>query len=175
VLECRSAGQHSIKGQSCAWSKTSSFEDSEQTTEGVNGFLEERYDGTEKSPFIINTWNPAMNSENEMEQEPKESRCEPFVYKALDLSDEFREFRLLKLLPANDFNGDIQCEIFHCTLDERPEYESLSYVWGDPAITVPILLHGTPHPVTTNLGLALRYLRYKNRVRTMWVDALCIN
>jgi hypothetical protein len=29
--------------------------------------------------------------------------------------------------------------------------------------------------VTTNLELALRYLRRENRARTLWIDALCIN
>jgi hypothetical protein len=54
-------------------------------------------------------------------------------------------------------------------------YEALSYTWGDADITVPILLHGIPHPVTINLELALRHIRYEDRPRIMWIDALCIN
>lgn len=65
--------------------------------------------------------------------------------------------------------------MFPSTMDECPPYEALSYVWGDPDITVPIQLHGSGHKVTRNLELALRYIRLGDRERVMWVDALCIN
>jgi hypothetical protein len=48
-------------------------------------------------------------------------------------------------------------------------------VWGDANITVPIRLHDTTRSVTTNLGLALRYLRLAEQERIIWVDALCIH
>jgi Heterokaryon incompatibility protein (HET) len=37
-----------------------------------------------------------------------------------------------------------------------PEYEALSYVWGDPLITRPIKLNGQPYHATENLEAALR-------------------
>jgi hypothetical protein len=56
-----------------------------------------------------------------------------------------------------------------------PEFEALSYVWGDPLITRPIKLNGQPYQVTENLEAALRGLRHDDRVRIMWIDAICIN
>jgi hypothetical protein len=62
------------------------------------------------------------------------------------------------------------------TLDakNRVGFEALSYTWGDPKATLPITLHGKPHHITKNLEVALRHLRYPERERTLWVDALCI-
>jgi hypothetical protein len=56
-----------------------------------------------------------------------------------------------------------------------PEFEALSYVWGDPLITRPIKLNDQPYQVTENLEAALRRLRHDDRVRIMWIDAICIN
>jgi hypothetical protein len=96
-----------------------------------------------------------------------------FPYHELD--HESRAFRLIRLLPSVDFDAEILCELFESLLDNCPRYDALSYVWGDANITVPIRLHDTTHPVTTNLGLALRYLRLAEEERIIWVDALCIN
>jgi hypothetical protein len=38
-----------------------------------------------------------------------------------------------------------------------------------------ILLNGVSQAVTPNLETALRYLRYEDRPRVLWVDAVCIN
>jgi hypothetical protein len=50
----------------------------------------------------------------------------PFIYKALNPTT--REFRLLRLLPSRDFSSQIQCELFHSSLDDCPPYKALSYV-----------------------------------------------
>ncbi|KAH8744029.1 heterokaryon incompatibility protein-domain-containing protein [Hyaloscypha sp. PMI_1271] len=58
------------------------------------------------------------------------------------------------------------------------EYFALSYTWGDPSITRPIIVNGHVVEVTENLEKALRVLRdrpeFKSGVK-LWVDALCIN
>ncbi|PMD14887.1 heterokaryon incompatibility, partial [Hyaloscypha hepaticicola] len=55
-----------------------------------------------------------------------------------------------------------------------PDYVALSYCWGDPSITHPIIVNDLPVQVTTNLEAALRALRHQ-KVETVWIDALCIN
>ncbi|KAK4901388.1 hypothetical protein LTR27_001946 [Elasticomyces elasticus] len=60
-------------------------------------------------------------------------------------------------------------------LDEAPEYEALSYVWGETTGSRAILLAGEEHKVTANLHGALGALRYTDRPRLLWVDAVCIN
>jgi hypothetical protein len=61
------------------------------------------------------------------------------------------------------------------SLDEFPGYEALSYVWGDPEITFPILIDGQSYHVTENLHVALQKMRRKTEPRLMWVDAICID
>lgn len=50
----------------------------------------------------------------------------------------------------------------------------LSYCWRDPLVTVPIQVDGRVEHITTNLEAVLRELRAR-RIKTVWVDALCIN
>ena len=64
----------------------------------------------------------------------------------------------------------------------EPAFEALSYTWGSQQdlVTAEIISHyggGGGHTVFTrrNLAAALRSLRYPDKVRTLWVDAICIN
>jgi len=82
--------------------------------------------------------------------------------------------RVVRLEPGS-FDSPIQCRLHHVDLDTRPKYEALSYVWGDPDATIPIELEAHSFPVTKNLECALRYLRYPDTVRILWIDAICID
>jgi Heterokaryon incompatibility protein (HET) len=122
-----------------------------------------------------------------------------FLYRPLDLDPQSRQLRFLHLLPAQRFDDDIHCTIFHGSLQDRPSYEALSYVWGSeenkPSIHlsyVPEQTEGAseaqdeenpkltskksvPIQVTQNLFVALRHIRLPDVSRTMWIDAICIN
>lgn len=106
-----------------------------------------------------------------------------FHYRALDPSK--REIRLLKLLrprlpgakKKQESNlGDIKvrCELQHASLDDKPKYTALSYAWGDPTVTVPVILDNCLVHVTENLESGLRQLQ-ASETGALWVDALCIN
>lgn len=76
-------------------------------------------------------------------------------------------------------------------IDIKPDYEALSYAWGTADnselvyICSSVDAQGEDFNVSShscallriraNLACALRYLRYKDRIRTLWVDAVCIN
>lgn len=95
------------------------------------------------------------------------------IYQKLDLGR--REVRLITLLPGK-YEDPISGALSVVSLAEAPTYEALSYVWGDPTVTLPIRVDGLDFQVTTNLEAALRHLRYRDgRNRTLWVDAICIN
>ena len=85
--------------------------------------------------------------------------------------------RLLKLLPASNDADDnpLSCGLEDCRLSANPSYEALSYTWGQPIF--PEILHTDNGilKITENLTLALRRLRFKERVRYLWIDAVCIN
>ncbi|KAG9233216.1 heterokaryon incompatibility protein-domain-containing protein [Amylocarpus encephaloides] len=100
-----------------------------------------------------------------------------------------RESRRLHILPENlhgqsvssneaspaDESTPVRCSVTHASLDHAPIYNALSYTWGDASITVPILVDEATFQATVNLEAALRHLRLKDEVVTLWVDALCIN
>lgn len=82
--------------------------------------------------------------------------------------------RILHLL-SGEFNDQITCELLTEPVENMPPYEALSYTWGDPDKKVDITVNRKPFWVTVNLKTALRYLRYADRPRLLWVDAICIN
>jgi Heterokaryon incompatibility protein (HET) len=123
-----------------------------------------------------------------------------------------RHIRLLHLLPRAEvpfpspFWSDaetIHCSIKIISLDEKPEYDALSYTWGNP-ITVyeneeqakagakifdksrEIVCNGAPLTVSANLYDALIAIRRvprdvfkgfieRPRAENIWIDAICIN
>lgn len=102
-----------------------------------------------------------------------------FVYQALP-DDDTQAIRVLKVLPSIEFEDDIECELLHTSLKgaNRIEYEALSYTWGDTkdlGNRGAIMLHGHEHKITQNLESGLRRLRFNDRPRILWVDAICIN
>ncbi|KAH9216671.1 heterokaryon incompatibility protein-domain-containing protein, partial [Leptodontidium sp. 2 PMI_412] len=86
--------------------------------------------------------------------------------------------RLLRLGPPEDEAASIKCQLFNFTLDESdnrpPQYEALSYVWGDPEKTLHIFIDEHSFNVTENLHAALWHLRNR-AIEWVWADAICIN
>ena len=60
-------------------------------------------------------------------------------------------------------------------MNKRPEFEALSYVWGDSSGVEPIFIDGKIKYIRLNLLSALRSLRHRTSERVLWIDALCIN
>ncbi len=104
-----------------------------------------------------------------------EDPTRPFQYRPL--SEIHSEIRLVTVISRSHTKGGIlECEVEHVSLDENvPPYAALSYVWGDPARTVAILLNGHSHAITENLAVALRHLQHERKSLLLWIDAICIN
>ncbi|RKK77250.1 hypothetical protein BFJ71_g16774 [Fusarium oxysporum] len=94
-----------------------------------------------------------------------------YIYPPLRTRD---AIRLVELLPGGH-DKPLQCRLDVANLADTPKYEALSYCWGDPIQTREIHLNEKPFSVTTNLHSALSKLRYADRTRKIWIDALCIN
>ena len=84
--------------------------------------------------------------------------------------------RLLVLCPEpHPEDHRIQCKLVIEDLESSPHYEALSYTWGVPDdLNFKIWVNGVHLPVRRNLLTVLRALR-RDKDRTLWIDALCIN
>lgn len=99
------------------------------------------------------------------------------------LNPDLREIRLLRIYPGR-FDEVVRCSLSIVSLDNRPEFEALSYVWGDAGDTRTVFVDNIPFPATTNLESALRHIREHSCEATselipasldVWIDAICIN
>ncbi|KAI8667550.1 hypothetical protein LRP88_00692 [Fusarium phalaenopsidis] len=104
------------------------------------------------------------------------------LYRPLDNTR--REIRLLEILSQTQEQAVI-CKLHTVSLDSKPYFVCLSYVWGDPSVTEEIVVDGTPRKVTANLAAALKHVK-KHWIEIqnesgdasnfrLWADALCIN
>src|ERR1700761_2294258 len=82
--------------------------------------------------------------------------------------------RLIEL-EEGEPEDEISIRLLIAELDYAPQFEAVSYVWGDPNVRTPITCNGRPLNITLNLHAALLRARYNDRPRILWVDAICIN
>lgn len=82
--------------------------------------------------------------------------------------------RLLTIKPGNAADP-LQLHLSTVSLDTSPEYEAISYCWGDATLTNAALCDQYDVSITTSLFGALTELRYAAETRTVWADALCID
>ncbi|KAJ4320262.1 hypothetical protein N0V84_005960 [Fusarium piperis] len=97
-----------------------------------------------------------------------------YSYTPLRSPTNSKQFRLLKVHGGAD-EDDVECELIIHSLDDAPEYEALSYVWGSPVPQTRIRLATGYVEVGPSLNAALRGLRYPDSPRITWADSLCIN
>lgn len=84
--------------------------------------------------------------------------------------------RFLKIKAAGETDERIFCEILEIPFIEKPNFEALSYRWGNDMARKCILLNGIERRVKQNLFDALQYLRcHRTSDALFWIDALCIN
>jgi hypothetical protein len=116
--------------------------------------------------------------------EVHKATCTPYF----PLCPERREIRLATLSPGNfDDNLVVQLRTESLPRDTRPGYEdtgefdtelvyeALSYVWGSKETPCRAQVNDRPFSIGKNLECALRHLRYLDRNRVLWIDALCID
>jgi hypothetical protein len=88
------------------------------------------------------------------------------------LSSRNREIRLLHLQPGAEAE-ELQCRLIVASLDSSPSYEALSYRWGRD--TSSVLVDGHKVRISQNLEHALRKMRFSEKERVLWADAICID
>jgi hypothetical protein len=108
---------------------------------------------------------------------PSLPQTTPYEYQQLD--KEKNAIRLLTLL-RGEVSDEIRLVLNHVSFDPEnpPQYEALSYVWGSAANPASCRVGQTGNrtiSITENLAIALPYLRYTDRARILWIDAICVN
>ena len=80
-------------------------------------------------------------------------------------------FRVAELLPGTE-DEPISCLLHAADLSNPPDFDGLSYAWGDPTATHTIICEGKRKQVTKSLHGALSHLRHRNQSRMLFADAL---
>ncbi|KAI1262256.1 HET-domain-containing protein [Xylariaceae sp. FL1019] len=97
-----------------------------------------------------------------------------FCYAPFGLEPNCDEFRVIDLLPGLA-GQTLECNLLHVGLGSPPQYEAVSYVWGDPSDRKSIGCNGKELKITVGLFIALSQLRLPSKKRRLWVDGICIN
>jgi Heterokaryon incompatibility protein (HET) len=102
-----------------------------------------------------------------------------YNYEALPPKTEKEHYiRVLDLLPAAHREERLDCVIHNVEIGSGAidgPYEALSYVWGNDTACDFVLCGKARVTIGRNLSFALRRLRRTDQIRTLWIDAICIN
>ncbi|RSL77810.1 hypothetical protein CEP51_008751 [Fusarium floridanum] len=121
--------------------------------------------------FILSPTCPTAEAEDKHPQYPQHAST-TYHYTPLQHPD---EIRLLILEPGRPSEA-VKCNLVHTRLSHTPSYEALSYTWGTEERPSQIFCGQDGHiSVTQNCLEAIKSLRYKDRERVTWIDAVCID
>ena len=84
------------------------------------------------------------------------------------------EIRLVKI-HRGDTKDPIRCTVFSVIKGASPDYQALSYIWGDEGNTKTIELNNQSWKISCNLDAAIIQLRREGNDVLVWIDALAIN
>lgn len=82
--------------------------------------------------------------------------------------------RIVEILPSPHFSAPVSLGLSHHMLHEA-SFEALSYTWGTAPADVHVYLEGCDFLVSPDLESSIRHLRYSDRSRKIWIDAICLN
>jgi len=97
-------------------------------------------------------------------------QAQQFAYRNLQSG----EMRLVNILPGS-LGDPLHGVVIHVRAASTPPYRALSYVWGTDQQPEELSMPDGTLSVTASLSKALRSLRRKDQMITLWVDAICIN
>lgn len=96
------------------------------------------------------------------------------MYRHLDPSrKEFRLFAIQAGYASKPLRGTLR----HAFIDDMqcPQYETISYCWGDASNERVICINDTEILVPKNTFMAIRRAQHVDKDRLVWIDAVCIN
>lgn len=118
----------------------------------------------------LDRWEIAMAQQS---RERRGHSLKPYAYRALESP---RHVRLLRLeRRTRTFCSEPTGELVQVSLAKAPEFEALSYTWGDKDPSIPIIIEGRHLLVTSAVDQFLFHRRTIFGPRFLWIDAVCIN
>lgn len=103
----------------------------------------------------------------------KDNNTHTRTYKYRALLQQLEDIRLLQILPGTSSNT-IRCTFVTEKLG-KSVFEALSYCWTSSGFPKTISVDDQEFKVTSDLHRALSCLRSSQSIRTVWIDAICIN
>jgi hypothetical protein len=113
----------------------------------------------------------ALATRVDSSRKQKFSEMEPYRYKPLEHP---RDIRLLRLGHLDSF-ADVTCEIIHASLEQAPEYEAISYTWGDPSPTCCVSVDGYRLRVPATAYEIIQGRCTVRGPRYLWMDFVCMD
>jgi Heterokaryon incompatibility protein (HET) len=122
----------------------------------------------------IKLWHELQRAPDKLANSP--GSLPAFRYDPLPITDPENgtnpAFRLLVLHPGHELE-EVECTLTESHLLDDVPYETISYRWDDEWTT--IACNGTALSIPSSLAEALSALRYRDKPRRLWADAICIN
>ena len=82
--------------------------------------------------------------------------------------------QLLRLHPGQ-YDDPLIGDLEFASLGDAPNYEAISYVWGEQTRSAEIACNGCTLTLTRSVDEALRRVRLESHQRLIWADQICIN
>lgn len=115
-----------------------------------------------------------VDSGQEMAEFSLDDRAYASLYQDLEPAE--RQIRLLRIRSHPTSEKDpINCELVVRSLNQKTEYQALSYCWGTEAASCTILINGCRFNIRPNLHEYLKLLCEEGRHNWLYIDAICIN
>lgn len=118
-------------------------------------------------PVHLSDYKPKISlTQHSYDANAMDNRKDPYVHPLHQ-----GEFRVI-LLYSGGWKTPLKCRLVTKMLGNVPQYQALSYAWGFPSVTRPILVDDIGMQITVNLERALMHLRREDADVVLWVDAL---
>jgi hypothetical protein len=100
-----------------------------------------------------------------------------YKYKELSSGPSFRLFRIEKSQPSSNACEDIfSIHLFEASFNHPPEFEAISYAWGQEPASSVVACNGKQLHVTPNVEAILSVLSaQRESVGVFWIDSICID
>ncbi|KAF7550005.1 hypothetical protein G7Z17_g6005 [Cylindrodendrum hubeiense] len=85
-----------------------------------------------------------------------------------------RTIRLMHLSPGSETDA-VHLSLVTTALDAAPDFEAISYCWGDAQDEHQVTCNGAALSIRNSLFTGLVHFRHPDRPRILWADAVCIN